>query len=264
MYNAARRRPRARRPPPRRDPGPGPRRGREGLIAFAGSLRTALVPRLICVASRLAGDARGSSPAAPRRWGGPVVWGYLRSDIALVLFLALLLLDRWLAWWSGGTPPASPWRGRWWRWPAPRACPRPGASSLGRLHPPRHGAGRGPWVPVAEGSSSWPCSARSTAPGSRPRSPRSRCRHFPVETIAVASKYGVDCCGAAPRPVPLRCPLASRRGRRLSSSAARPRLASWRSSPPLGFRCGCGSRSWHSCSRWWGRTCSWAFTSIAT
>ena len=34
---------------------------------------------------------------------GPVVWAYLYgSDIALFLFLALLVFDRWLAYWSDG------------------------------------------------------------------------------------------------------------------------------------------------------------------
>ena len=51
------------------------------------------------------GRARACSRAASSRSSGPVVWGFLYgSDIALFLFLALLLLERWLALAGGGSP----------------------------------------------------------------------------------------------------------------------------------------------------------------
>jgi hypothetical protein len=81
----------------------------EGLVAFAVLLGAASlvasVPLAMRVASRLASRREGFLAGALVALGGPVAWSYLYgSDIALFLFLSLLLLDRWLAWWDGGSP----------------------------------------------------------------------------------------------------------------------------------------------------------------
>ncbi|HSD26694.1 MAG TPA: hypothetical protein VLL75_05275, partial [Vicinamibacteria bacterium] len=78
----------------------------EGLVAFAVLLGAALYVASIPLAARigrhLAGRREGLLAGALVALGGPVVWGYLYgSDIALFLFLALLVLDRWLAWADG-------------------------------------------------------------------------------------------------------------------------------------------------------------------
>ena len=80
----------------------------EALVAFAIFLGVALflasIPLASRVAARLATPREGLLAGGLVALGGPVVWSYLYgSDIALFLFLALLLLDRWLAWWAGGS-----------------------------------------------------------------------------------------------------------------------------------------------------------------
>ena len=81
----------------------------EGLVAFAILLGAALylasLPLAVRVGRRLAGPREGLLAGALVALSGPVVWGYLYgSDIALFLFLALLLLERWLAFASGASP----------------------------------------------------------------------------------------------------------------------------------------------------------------
>lgn len=79
----------------------------EGLVAFAVFFGAALYLGSIVVAGRIGrtlGDARdGMLAAGLVALGGPVVWGFLYgSDIALAMFLALWLLDRWLSFWRDG------------------------------------------------------------------------------------------------------------------------------------------------------------------
>jgi hypothetical protein len=81
----------------------------EGLVAFAILLGTALYLGSILLAHRvatdLAGPREGMLAGALVALGGPTVWAYLYgSDIALFLFLALLVLERWLAFWRDGRP----------------------------------------------------------------------------------------------------------------------------------------------------------------
>ena len=81
----------------------------EGLIAFAillgAVLYVASLPLAFRIASRLAGPREGLLAAALLAFSGPLVWGYLYgSDIALFMFLALWLLERWLAFAGGGSP----------------------------------------------------------------------------------------------------------------------------------------------------------------
>ena len=73
----------------------------EGLVAAAiltGCFLYALsVARAVGIGRRLAGERAGFLAGALVALCGPVVWGFLYgSDIALILFLALLLFDRWL------------------------------------------------------------------------------------------------------------------------------------------------------------------------
>jgi hypothetical protein len=175
----------------------------EGLVAFAVLLGAALyltsIPLAARVAARLAGEREGLLAGGLVALGGPVVWGYLYgSDIALFLFLALLLLDRWLAWWVGGGSTGLAVAGTLVTLARPEGLPMVlvlAAASLGR---PASSASRRdrllPWLPVAAGllvlalqralTGSW----LSTSVGEKSLVPN----FGPVESLAVASKYGVD------------------------------------------------------------------------
>ena len=79
----------------------------EGLVAFAVLFGVGLYLASILlahrVATRLSSPREGLLAGALVALGGPVVWSYLYgSDIALFLFLALLVLDRWLVLWDDG------------------------------------------------------------------------------------------------------------------------------------------------------------------
>jgi 4-amino-4-deoxy-L-arabinose transferase-like glycosyltransferase len=81
----------------------------EGLIAFAivmgAGFYAASVLLASSVATRLAGSREGLLAGLLVVFGGPVVWSFLYgSDIALFLFLALWLLERWLASADAGVP----------------------------------------------------------------------------------------------------------------------------------------------------------------
>jgi hypothetical protein len=81
----------------------------EGLIAFAilmgAGFYVASVLLASSVATRLAGPREGLLAGLLVVLGGPVVWSFLYgSDIALFLFLALWLLERWLASGDAGVP----------------------------------------------------------------------------------------------------------------------------------------------------------------
>ena len=79
----------------------------EGFVAFAVLFGVGLYLASILlahrVATRLSSSREGLLAGALVALGGPVVWSYLYgSDIALFLFLALLVLDRWLVFWQDG------------------------------------------------------------------------------------------------------------------------------------------------------------------
>ncbi|HEU0094663.1 MAG TPA: hypothetical protein VFS78_21290, partial [Vicinamibacteria bacterium] len=81
----------------------------EGLVAFAilsgGALYAGTVLLARTVALRLAGPREGTLAGLLVALGGPVVWSFFYgSDIALFLFLALWLLERWLASADAGVP----------------------------------------------------------------------------------------------------------------------------------------------------------------
>ena len=135
--------------------------------------------------------------------GGPVVWGYLYgSDIALFLFLALLLLDRWLAWWDGGTAAGLAAAGVA-RVARPAGGPRPSPSSSApaslRAVPTAAASRRErllPWLPAAGGCSVLVLLQRAVTGvlARARRSAKSRCCRTTARwrRVAVASKYGVD------------------------------------------------------------------------
>jgi hypothetical protein len=79
----------------------------EGLVAFAVGAGAALYLGSLLVARRignlLGGEREGRLAATLVALGGPVVWGFLYgSDIALFMFLALWLFERWLCAWGSG------------------------------------------------------------------------------------------------------------------------------------------------------------------
>src|SRR5436309_1255191 len=80
----------------------------EALVAFAIVTGALLFAAAVFLARRigttLAGESAGGLAGALLALGGPIAWSFLYgSDIALYMFLALLLLDRWLAFWAGGS-----------------------------------------------------------------------------------------------------------------------------------------------------------------
>lgn len=174
---------------------------REGLIAFAilfgAALYLASLALAVRVGTRLAGRREGLLAGGLVALSGPVVWGYLYgSDIALFLFLALLLLERWLAFASGGSPRGLAVAGALvalarpeglpivvvlalaslWRTPAAKRdrlwLVVPVAAGLGALALQR--AVTGVWLQTS-------VAEKSLLPN-----------YGPVETLALASKYGVD------------------------------------------------------------------------
>jgi hypothetical protein len=175
----------------------------EGLIAFAvlfgAALYLASIPLAVRIGARLAGRREGVLAGALVALGGPVVWGYLYgSDIALFLLLALLLLERWLAWGSGEGATGLAVAGALVALARPEGLPIAGVLAAASLRRPAAGAVRRdrflPWLPVAVGlavlalqralTGSW----LSTSVSEKSLLPN----YGPVETIAVTSKYGVD------------------------------------------------------------------------
>jgi len=74
----------------------------EALVAFAIVTGALLFAAAVFLARRigttLAGESAGGLTGALLALAGPIAWSFLYgSDIALYMFLALLLLDRWLA-----------------------------------------------------------------------------------------------------------------------------------------------------------------------
>jgi hypothetical protein len=173
----------------------------EGLVAFAVLLGAALylasIPLAVRVAARLAGRREGFLAGALVALGGPVVWGYLYgSDIAVFLFLALLLLERWLAWADGRGGAGLAVAGSLLALARPEGLPIAVVLALAALRdrgPTRRGRLL-PWLPVAAGllvlavqravTGSW----LATSVGEKALLPN----YGPVETVALASKYGVD------------------------------------------------------------------------
>ena len=176
----------------------------EGLVAFAILLGAAYllasIPLAVRVATRLASRREGLLAGALVALGGPVAWSYLYgSDIALFLFLALLLLDRWLAWWDGGPATGLGLAG------ALAGLARPeglllgaalGAGSL--LRPaaaPRRALDRAlPWTGLAAGALVLALQRALTGSwaGTSVSGKSLATSYGPVEALSIAAKYGVD------------------------------------------------------------------------
>jgi hypothetical protein len=173
----------------------------EGLVAFAVLFGVGLYLASILLATRVAtglsSPREGLLAGALVALGGPVVWAYLYgSDIALFLFLALLVLDRWLAFWREGQGRGFAVAGSLLALARPEGLPmtlllgaasllRPAASRRGRLLP---------WVPAAVGlasvvgmrfvTGSW----LGTSVADKALLPN----YGLVHSLDVAAKYGVD------------------------------------------------------------------------
>jgi len=175
----------------------------EALIAVAILLGAALfvasIPLAARVATRLASPREGLLAGALVAVGGPVVWSYLYgSDIALFLFLGLLLLDRWLDWWAGGSAATLAAAATLVSLARPEGLvlgAALGAASLRRRPVPATVKGRLlPWAGLAAAllvlalqralTGSW--FGTSVAGKSLLTS------YGPVESLAIAAKYGVD------------------------------------------------------------------------
>jgi hypothetical protein len=173
----------------------------EGLVAFAVLFGTALYLASILlahrVATRLAGAREGLLAGALVALGGPVVWAYLYgSDIALFLFLALLLLDRWLAFWCEGRATGFGLTGALVALARPEGLPI--ALGLGAVSLLRPAASRRerllPWLPAVSGlvllgllrlvTGSW----LGTSVVDKALLPN----YGLVHSLDVAAKYGVD------------------------------------------------------------------------
>ena len=128
---------------------------REGLVAFAILLGAALylasIPLAVRVGTRLVGPREGRLAGGLVALCGPVVWGFLYgSDIALFLFLALLLLDRWLALAAGGSPRGLAIAGTLVSLARPEGLPLGIGLGLASLRLPLEKRDRAwPWLPVA-------------------------------------------------------------------------------------------------------------------
>jgi 4-amino-4-deoxy-L-arabinose transferase-like glycosyltransferase len=173
----------------------------EALVAFAILLGAALylasIPFAVRVGSRLAGRREGILAGALVAFGGPVVWGYLYgSDIALFLFLALLLLDRWLAYADGAGAGGLALAGALVALARPEGLPVALVLGAASLRCPRSSRRERllPWLPLAAAvlvlavqraaTGSW----LATSVGEKALLPN----YGPVETVALASKYAVD------------------------------------------------------------------------
>jgi hypothetical protein len=173
----------------------------EGLVAFAvffgAALYVASIPIAVRVGARLAGPREGLLAGALVALGGPVVWGYLYgSDIALFLFLALLLLERWLAWADGAGAAGIAAAGSLLALARPEGSPIALVLALAALRKPVPTRRERllTWLPVATAllvlallraaTGSWV----ATSVSEKALLPN----YGPVETLALASKYGVD------------------------------------------------------------------------
>ena len=179
----------------------------EWLIAFAVLLGAgfllASIPLAVRVGTRLAGPREGRLAGVLVALGGPVAWGYLYgSDIALYMLLALFLLERWLAWWQGGPGLGLGVAACLLALARPEGLPIAVLLGIAGLWRPAPANARGPawrerlwpWLGALAGllvlvlqrvvTGAW----LGTALSEKALLPN----YGPVETLALASKYGVD------------------------------------------------------------------------
>jgi hypothetical protein len=172
----------------------------EGLVAFAVLLGAAFylasLPLAVRVGTRLAGPREGMLAGGLVALSGPVVWGFLYgSDIALFLFLSLLLLDRWLALADGGSPRGLALAGTLVSLARPEGLPLALGLGLASLRLPLAKRDRAwPWLPAAAAvavlglqravTGAW----LSTSVSEKALLPN----YGLVETLALATRYAVD------------------------------------------------------------------------
>jgi len=175
----------------------------EWLVAYALALGTLLfaasIPLAVRATTRLAGPREGLLAGALVALGGPVAWGYLYgSDIALFLFLALLVLERWLAYWQGGPGLGLALATALLALARPEGLPIALLLAAASLWRPVPAASRRerllPWAGVVAGlgvlalqralTGGW----LSTSVAEKSLLPS----YGPVETLAASTKYGVD------------------------------------------------------------------------
>ena len=228
------------------------------------------------VGTRLGGPREGLAGGGLVALGGPVVWGYLYgSDIALFLFLALLLLDRWLVSPAGGSPRGLALAGALLALARPEGLPiglSAGASPACAVPV----AKREPWCgPACPSRSRWGCSAlQRVVTGAWLATSVSEKALVPnyglVESLALASKYGVDVLrGLLLGLYPPESAIGFARG---EASFFFPPLALLLvllavvrlRDPLVRPACALARASWPWSSRSPGRTSSWASTSTAT
>jgi hypothetical protein len=174
----------------------------EGLVAFAVLFGVALYLGSVLlahrVASRLSGPDEGLLGGALVALGGPVVWGFLYgSDIALFMFLALLVLDRWLAFWFSGRGRGLAVAGSLLALARPEGLPIAvvlGAASLLRPGQASRGARLLPWVPAGIGLSLLVALRLLTGSwlGTSVADKALLSNYGLVHSLDVATKYGVD------------------------------------------------------------------------
>jgi hypothetical protein len=174
----------------------------EALVAFAVLFGVALYLASILlahrVATRLGSPREGLLAGGLVTLGGPVVWGYLYgSDIALFLFLALLVLDRWLAFWTGGHERGLAVAGSLLALARPEGLPMAlalGAASLARPGRSTRAERLWPWAPVAVGLvlllalRAWTGSWLGTSVADKSL----LANYGLVHSIDAAARYGVD------------------------------------------------------------------------
>jgi hypothetical protein len=174
----------------------------EGLIAFAivmgAGFYVASVLLASSVATRLAGPREGLLAGLLVVFGGPVVWSFLYgSDIALFLFLALWLLERWLASADAGVP--------LWTIPGvlvalarpeglPIALALAVAWTLRSGRPPAARIDPRPWLPVAAGLAVLALYRVLTGSwlGTSVEDKSLLASYGVNQGLAIASEYGVD------------------------------------------------------------------------
>ncbi len=177
----------------------------EGLVAFAVLLgATCLVVSVtlaVRVATRLAGGGgrEGLLAGALVALGGPVTWGYLYgSDVALAMLLALFLLERWLAYWQGEPGAGLGAAAVLLALARPEGLPIAVLLGLASLRRPAASAGGRerlwPWLGVVAGLAVLLLQRALTGLwlGTSVSEKALLPNYGPVETLSLASKYGVD------------------------------------------------------------------------
>ena len=175
----------------------------EGLVAFAVLLGAAFYVASIALAyrvgARLAGAREACLAGALVALGGPIVWAFLYgSDIALFLFLALLVLDRWLAYWQQGCARGFAVSGSLLALARPEGLPMMLALGLVSLARRRASSGRAdrllPFVPAAAGTVLLLVQRALTGAwvGTSVSDKALLPNYGLVHTIGVTAKYGVD------------------------------------------------------------------------